>query len=75
MFGFFSCGYQYAGRSIMMSYFQDLEVTIWRDGMDYQQKYSRGKPVTTLTAQLLPPELKDHQGTRIRFWPDKEGFP
>jgi len=43
--------------------------------MEYQQRYSRGKPETTLTSQLLPPELKDRQGTHIRFWPDKEGFP
>ena len=42
--------------------------------MEYQQKYSRGKPVTTLISQVLPVELKDQQGTRIRFWPDKEGF-
>ena len=53
---------------------QALEVTVWRDGMEYQQKYSRGKPVTTLTSYVLPAESKDRQGTRIRFWPDKEGF-
>lgn len=53
---------------------QALEVTIWRDGMEYEQKYARGNPVTTLLSQILPPELKDHQGTRIRFWPDKEGL-
>ena len=54
---------------------QALEVTIWRDGMEYEQKYARGNPVTTLISQVLPPELKDHQGTRIKFWPDKEGLP
>lgn len=53
---------------------QELEVTVWRDGKEYQQKYSRGKPVTTLTCQILPPEAHSVQGTRIRFWPDKEGF-
>lgn len=52
---------------------QALEVTVWRDGMEYQQKYSRGKPVTSLTHHVLPPESNDLQGTRIRFWPDKEG--
>lgn len=52
---------------------QALEVTVWREGMEYEQKYSRGKPVTTLTCHVLPKESKDSQGTRIRFWPDKEG--
>lgn len=30
--------------------------------------------MTTLTSHALPVELKDRQGTHIRFWPDKEGF-
>ncbi|KAG5570871.1 hypothetical protein H5410_060637, partial [Solanum commersonii] len=51
-----------------------LEVTIWRDGKEYKQKYSRGKPVTTLICQELPLEMKDQQGTSIQFWPDKEVF-
>ncbi|KAL7263315.1 hypothetical protein ACSBR1_001483 [Camellia fascicularis] len=41
---------------------------------EYQQKYSRGKPVTTLICHELPDESKDHQGTHIKFWPDKEVF-
>ncbi|WMV59186.1 hypothetical protein MTR67_052571 [Solanum verrucosum] len=51
-----------------------LEVTIWRDGKEYKQKYSRGKPVTTLICQELPMEMRDRQGTSIQFWPDKEVF-
>lgn len=54
---------------------QELEVTVWRDRKEYQQKYSRGNPVTDLTSHALPVESKDLKGTRIRFWPDKEGFP
>ncbi|KAF5474265.1 hypothetical protein F2P56_006178 [Juglans regia] len=79
-FGGSSSGYSVSGGlhgvglSVVNALSEALEVTIWRDGRDYQQKYSRGKPVTTLTAQVLPPELKDHQGTRIRFWPDKQVF-
>lgn len=42
--------------------------------MEYRQNYSRGKPVTTLTSHALPVELKDQQGTCIKFWPDKEGL-
>jgi hypothetical protein len=52
---------------------QALEVTVWREGLDYTQTYSRGKPVTTLNCVMLPFENKDRQGTRIKFWPDKEG--
>ena len=53
---------------------QKLEVTVWRDGKEYRQNYARGKPMTTLTCSLLSDESSAHQGTRIRFWPDKEGF-
>lgn len=53
---------------------QALEVTIWRDGMEYQQKYSHGKPVTTLSCHVLPVEYKERQGTQIRFLPDKQGL-
>lgn len=59
--------------SLLYSVIQALEVTVWRDGNEYTQKYSRGKPVTTLLCHELPTELKDRQGTCIRFWPDKEG--
>lgn len=43
-----------------------------RDGKEYQQKYSRGKPMTTLMCRELTTKEKDHKGTRIHFWPDKE---
>jgi DNA gyrase subunit B len=52
---------------------QVLEVTVWREGLEYTQTYSRGKPVTTLNCVMLPFENKDRQGTCIKFWPDKEG--
>lgn len=42
--------------------------------MEYQQKYSRGKPVTTLTCRVLSTESKDRQGTSIQFWPDKQSM-
>lgn len=42
--------------------------------MEYKQKYSRGKPVTKLTKEVLPDEQKDRKGTCIRFWPDKDGL-
>ncbi|BFG37796.1 hypothetical protein CerSpe_240700 [Prunus speciosa] len=79
-FGGSSSGYSVSGGlhgvglSVVNALSETLEVTVWRDGMEYQQKYSRGKPVTTLSCHVLPIEAQDRQGTRIRFWPDKEVF-
>ncbi|KAH7667297.1 DNA gyrase subunit B protein [Dioscorea alata] len=79
-FGGASSGYSVSGGlhgvglSVVNALSEALEVTVWRDGKEYQQSYSRGKPVTTLTCQLLPPELCSRQGTCIHFWPDKEVF-
>ncbi|KAJ8770567.1 hypothetical protein K2173_018058 [Erythroxylum novogranatense] len=69
-----SGGLHGVGLSVVNALSEGLEVTVWRDGREYQQKYSRGNPVTTLTCQIFPVESKDRQGTRIRFWPDKEVF-
>ncbi|KAM0947915.1 putative DNA topoisomerase (ATP-hydrolyzing) [Dioscorea sansibarensis] len=79
-FGGASSGYSVSGGlhgvglSVVNALSEALEVTVWRDGREYQQSYSRGKPVTALTCQLLPPELSSRQGTRIQFWPDKDVF-
>ncbi|KAL5743696.1 hypothetical protein ACOSP7_026553 [Xanthoceras sorbifolium] len=79
-FGGSSSGYSVSGGlhgvglSVVNALSEALEVTVWRDGMEYQQKYSRGKPVTTLTCHVLPVDSKDRQGTRIKFWPDEQVF-
>ncbi|KAL6141315.1 hypothetical protein ACLB2K_059605 [Fragaria x ananassa] len=79
-FGGSSSGYSVSGGlhgvglSVVNALSEALEVTIWRDGMEYQQKYSHGKPVTTLSCHVLPVEYKERQGTRIRFLPDKQVF-
>ncbi|KAG7033586.1 DNA gyrase subunit B, chloroplastic/mitochondrial, partial [Cucurbita argyrosperma subsp. argyrosperma] len=79
-FGGSSSGYSVSGGlhgvglSVVNALSESLEVCIWRDGKEFHQKYSRGKPATTLTCHVPSNELKDHQGTRIRFWPDKEVF-
>ncbi|XP_011027244.1 PREDICTED: DNA gyrase subunit B, chloroplastic/mitochondrial-like isoform X2 [Populus euphratica] len=69
-----SGGLHGVGLSVVNALSEELEVTVWRDGKEYQQKYSRGNPVTTLMCYELSAESKDQQGTRIRFWPDKEVF-
>ncbi|XP_038978637.1 DNA gyrase subunit B, chloroplastic/mitochondrial-like [Phoenix dactylifera] len=79
-FGGSSSGYNVSGGlhgvglSVVNALSEALEVTVWRDGKAYQQTYSRGKPVTSLTCHLLPAESSARQGTCIRFWPDRDVF-
>ncbi|XWS59003.1 hypothetical protein CRYUN_Cryun08bG0083000 [Craigia yunnanensis] len=79
-FGGSSSGYSVSGGlhgvglSVVNALSEALEVTVWRDGVEFHQKYSRGKPVTTLTCHVLSTESKDCQGTCIQFWPDKKIF-
>ncbi|XP_022153898.1 DNA gyrase subunit B, chloroplastic/mitochondrial [Momordica charantia] len=79
-FGGSSSGYSVSGGlhgvglSVVNALSELLEVCVWRDGKEFHQNYSRGKPVTTLTCHVPSSELKHRQGTRIRFWPDKEVF-
>jgi len=53
---------------------EKLEVTVWRDGKEWDQTFVRGKPVTELTCREVLGESKSRQGTCVRFWPDKEVF-
>ena len=47
-----------------------LELTIWRDGREYRQRYERGNPVTKLEV-VGETALR---GTRVQFMPDGEIF-
>ncbi|CAH2054235.1 unnamed protein product, partial [Thlaspi arvense] len=69
-----SGGLHGVGLSVVNALSEALEVIVRRDGMEFQHKYSRGKPITTLTCHVLPAESRGTQGTCIRFWPDKEVF-
>ncbi|KAL0453216.1 UNVERIFIED_CONTAM: DNA gyrase subunit B, chloroplastic/mitochondrial [Sesamum latifolium] len=79
-FGGSSSGYSVSGGlhgvglSVVNALSEALEVTVWRNGKEYKQKYSHGRPVTKLVSRDLPTDMKDRQGTRIHFWPDKEVF-
>ncbi|KAL6555331.1 hypothetical protein OROGR_006589 [Orobanche gracilis] len=79
-FGGSSSGYSVSGGlhgvglSVVNALSEALEVTVWRNGKEYKQKYSRGKPVTEVISRELPSDMKERQGTRIHFWPDKEVF-
>ncbi|KAK9154413.1 hypothetical protein Sjap_001893 [Stephania japonica] len=69
-----SGGLHGVGLSVVNALSEALEVTVWRDGKEYQQRYSRGKAVTALTSRSQSPELSVREGTCIRFWPDREVF-
>ncbi|CAO2198354.1 unnamed protein product [Urochloa humidicola] len=69
-----SGGLHGVGLSVVNALSEALEVTVWRGGKEYRQNYSRGKPMTTLTSTTLSDETSSRQGTRIRFWPDKDIF-
>ncbi|KAF2561143.1 hypothetical protein F2Q70_00014040 [Brassica cretica] len=79
-FGGTSSGYSVSGGlhgvglSVVNALSEALEVTVWRDGVEHKQKYSRGKSISILTRSELPLESKGTKGTSIRFWPDKEGL-
>ncbi|KAL2501930.1 DNA gyrase subunit B [Forsythia ovata] len=79
-FGGLSSGYSVSGGlhgvglSVVNALSEALEVTVWRDGKEYRQKYSRGRPVTDLICHELPADFKGRQGTCVHFWPDKEVF-
>ncbi|KAF2949566.1 hypothetical protein DAI22_01g120200 [Oryza sativa Japonica Group] len=69
-----SGGLHGVGLSVVNALSEALEVTVWRDGKEYRQNYSRGKAITMLTSRTLSDESSSRQGTRIRFWPDKHIF-
>ncbi len=65
-----SGGLHGVGVSVVNALSDWLEVTIWRDGMTYRQRYERGIPVT----DLVTGETTDRRGTRIHFLPDATIF-
>lgn len=65
--------FKICAKTLSCAYWQALEITVWRDGKEYHQKYTRGRPVTDLICHELPADFRGRQGTCVHFWPDKEG--
>ena len=65
-----SGGLHGVGVSVVNALAERLEATVWRDGFEHRQIFSRGKPLTG-TDKVGPSRKK---GTRIRFKPDDEIF-
>lgn len=65
-----SGGLHGVGLSVVNALSEELEVEVKRDGFLWSQKYSRGKPLTTV--EKIGPS--DETGTKVRFKPDSEIF-
>ncbi|CAN5459321.1 DNA topoisomerase IV subunit B [soil metagenome] len=65
-----SGGLHGVGVSVVNALSDVLDVTVWRDGFEWKQSFSRGLPQGPI-AQLQPSKKK---GTLIRFHPDHEIF-
>jgi topoisomerase-4 subunit B len=65
-----SGGLHGVGVSVVNALSEQLDVTVWRDGFEWRQSFSRGHPLAPI--EKLGPSKK--HGTLIRFVPDVEIF-
>ena len=65
-----SGGLHGVGVSVVNALAEWLELTVWRDGHEWRQRYERGVP----TGPLVKGERTDRRGTRISYLPDLEIF-
>ncbi|MDP8943293.1 MAG: DNA topoisomerase (ATP-hydrolyzing) subunit B [Actinomycetota bacterium] len=65
-----SGGLHGVGVSVVNALSERLDLTVWRDGHEWSQRYERGRP----TGDLERGPATDRRGTRITFLPDLEIF-
>ena len=65
-----SGGLHGVGASVVNALSERLEVTVWRDGFEWQQNFSRGLAFAPI--EQVQPSKK--RGSRLRFLPDVEIF-
>jgi len=65
-----SGGLHGVGASVVNALSERVEVTVWRDGFEHLQLFSRGKPLGPI--ERIGPSRK--KGTQVRFKPDEEIF-
>jgi len=65
-----SGGLHGVGVSVVNALSDQLDVTVWRDGFEWKQSFSRGLPLGAI--EQVQPSKK--RGTLIRFHPDAEIF-
>jgi topoisomerase-4 subunit B len=67
-----SGGLHGVGVSVVNALSEKLEVVVWRDGFEWRQMFSRGKPLAPL--QQVAPAKRGQKGTAITFHPDPDIF-
>jgi topoisomerase-4 subunit B len=65
-----SGGLHGVGASVVNALSERLEVTVWRDGFEWQQNFSKGHSL----APIEQGQPSKKRGTKIRFLPDPEIF-
>ncbi len=65
-----SGGLHGVGVSCVNALIEELELEIWRDGLTWEQTYSKGEP----TSKLKKAGATKKRGTKVRFLPDKSIF-
>ncbi|CAL8470140.1 g9682 [Coccomyxa elongata] len=69
-----SGGLHGVGISVVNALSEELHVTVWRQGKEYQQTYRQGQPVTELLESKLPGKVAKKSGTQVKFLYDKGVF-
>ncbi|KAG2448850.1 hypothetical protein HYH02_006201 [Chlamydomonas schloesseri] len=71
-----SGGLHGVGISVVNALSSELEVTVWRAGSRYSQRYSRGAPLEPLRVEALQPGSEEarRSGTQVRFLYDSSVF-
>ena len=67
-----SGGLHGVGISVVNALSTRVEVTVWRDGSQFDMVFEQGVPVTELTQS--PSSNKKKRGTQVRFWVDGKYF-
>ncbi len=67
-----SGGLHGVGISVVNALSTRVEVTVWRDGIQFDMVLENGAPVTPLTESVSSNKRK--RGTRVRFWADSSFF-
>lgn len=69
-----SGGLHGVGISVVNALSEQLEVTVWRQGIAYSQSFRQGAPVTELRQEQAAPADKLKRGTELRFLFDSSIF-
>ena len=67
-----SGGLHGVGISVVNALSTRVEVTVWREGSQFDMAFENGAPVTQLIESVSPNKRK--RGTRVRFWSDSHFF-